>query len=255
MRVRALSLWCAPSSAPAMTAQGAVADDQCTVQPGDSLWSIAGERRIRVRPCRGNRSLQRQCPAGRIHACGAASLRRGDPQSGSARRTSRGCRAGMGGDARGVASRAGIRPLPARSRLRLPDMFTAGRAVACVSDRRRAPRGTPGTSAHELGTAVDLATPEDADVVDLIGARFGWEKVEPPIEWWTSITSAKGDLPRPTYRSAARRHSRLRRPGAERTFHGPGRSPTLRVRNRVLVPHRSSQVAATAAAAALIDVR
>ena len=42
----------------------------------------------------------------------------------------------------------------------------------------------PGTSAHELGTAVDLATPEMRHVVDLIGARFGWEKVEAPTEWW-----------------------------------------------------------------------
>lgn len=42
----------------------------------------------------------------------------------------------------------------------------------------------PGTSVHELGTAVDLATPEMRWVVDEIGARFGWRKIEAPREWW-----------------------------------------------------------------------
>ena len=42
----------------------------------------------------------------------------------------------------------------------------------------------PGTSVHELGTALDLATPEMRWVVDEIGARFGWRKVEAPDEWW-----------------------------------------------------------------------
>lgn len=42
----------------------------------------------------------------------------------------------------------------------------------------------PGSSSHEYGTALDLATPEMRSVIDQIGARFGWQKVEAPDEWW-----------------------------------------------------------------------
>lgn len=41
----------------------------------------------------------------------------------------------------------------------------------------------PGTSAHGLGKAVDLATPEMRRAVDLLGRRFGWAKIEAPTEW------------------------------------------------------------------------
>jgi LysM repeat protein len=47
-----------------------------------------------------------------------------------------------------------------------------------------APADPPGTSSHELGTAVDLATPEMRWVVDQIGANYGWTKVHGPYEWW-----------------------------------------------------------------------
>jgi LAS superfamily LD-carboxypeptidase LdcB len=47
-----------------------------------------------------------------------------------------------------------------------------------------APADPPGTSSHELGTAVDVATPEMRWVVDQIGYRFGWGKVHGPNEWW-----------------------------------------------------------------------
>jgi len=42
----------------------------------------------------------------------------------------------------------------------------------------------PGTSAHEYGGAVDLADPAMANVVDAIGASYGWAKTEAPGEWW-----------------------------------------------------------------------
>lgn len=42
----------------------------------------------------------------------------------------------------------------------------------------------PGTSAHELGLAVDLAEPIMRDVIDQIGAAYGWAKTEAPDEWW-----------------------------------------------------------------------
>ena len=42
----------------------------------------------------------------------------------------------------------------------------------------------PGGSAHNYGTAVDLATPEMRGVVDQIGWSYGWGKTEAPDEWW-----------------------------------------------------------------------
>jgi LysM repeat protein len=47
-----------------------------------------------------------------------------------------------------------------------------------------APADPPGTSSHELGTAVDVATPQMRWVVDQIGAQFGWGKIHGPDEWW-----------------------------------------------------------------------
>jgi D-alanyl-D-alanine carboxypeptidase/LysM domain len=42
----------------------------------------------------------------------------------------------------------------------------------------------PGTSAHETGRALDGATPAGRRAVDLLGAPFGWQKIEAPSEWW-----------------------------------------------------------------------
>jgi D-alanyl-D-alanine carboxypeptidase len=41
----------------------------------------------------------------------------------------------------------------------------------------------PGTSAHGLGKAVDLATPEMRRAIDVLGRRFGWAKIEAPTKW------------------------------------------------------------------------
>ena len=46
-----------------------------------------------------------------------------------------------------------------------------------------APANPPGTSTHELGTAVDLADPVMRDVVDQIGSAYGWMATI-PSEWW-----------------------------------------------------------------------
>jgi LysM repeat protein len=40
----------------------------------------------------------------------------------------------------------------------------------------------PGTSAHGLGRAIDLALPEMRRAIDLLGPRFGWAKTEAPNE-------------------------------------------------------------------------
>lgn len=44
----------------------------------------------------------------------------------------------------------------------------------------------PGTSNHGWGTAVDLDTTEMRDVLDSIGAKYGWSKSwsDAPTEWW-----------------------------------------------------------------------
>jgi hypothetical protein len=47
-----------------------------------------------------------------------------------------------------------------------------------------APANPPGTSSHELGTAVDLESPEMRSVIDQIGWKYGWAKVNGPGEWW-----------------------------------------------------------------------
>ena len=47
-----------------------------------------------------------------------------------------------------------------------------------------APANPPGSSSHELGTAVDLQTPEMRSVIDQIGWKYGWGKIHAPGEWW-----------------------------------------------------------------------
>jgi LysM repeat protein len=47
-----------------------------------------------------------------------------------------------------------------------------------------APANPPGSSSHEVGTAVDVATPQMRQIIDEIGAGFGWGKVHAPGEWW-----------------------------------------------------------------------
>ncbi len=46
-----------------------------------------------------------------------------------------------------------------------------------------APANPPGTSSHETGTAVDVAEPVMRDVIDQIGAAYGWAGTI-PSEWW-----------------------------------------------------------------------
>jgi LysM repeat protein len=55
----------------------------------------------------------------------------------------------------------------------LYDLFLSGEG---------APANPPGTSSHELGIAVDLADPAMRDVVDQIGASYGWYGIQ--SEWW-----------------------------------------------------------------------
>jgi LAS superfamily LD-carboxypeptidase LdcB len=42
----------------------------------------------------------------------------------------------------------------------------------------------PGSSAHERGVAVDVAEPIMREIIDRIGAAYGWGKVDAAEEWW-----------------------------------------------------------------------
>ena len=55
----------------------------------------------------------------------------------------------------------------------LYDLFLAGQG---------SPANPPGSSSHEWGTAVDLADPGMRNVVDAIGAAYGWYGIG--SEWW-----------------------------------------------------------------------
>ena len=57
---------------------------------------------------------------------------------------------------------------------RLYDLYLAGLG---------APANPPGSSSHEYGTAVDLASPEMRTVIDSLGPSYGWGKVHGPDEW------------------------------------------------------------------------
>jgi LysM repeat protein len=57
----------------------------------------------------------------------------------------------------------------------LYDLFVSGAG---------APANPPGSSSHEVGTAVDVDTPEMRWVIDQIGWKYGWGKVHAPGEWW-----------------------------------------------------------------------
>jgi LysM repeat protein len=59
--------------------------------------------------------------------------------------------------------------------LYLYDLYVAGQGSLAA---------LPGTSSHEYGAALDLADPSMRNVIDQIGATYGWVKTEAPQEWW-----------------------------------------------------------------------
>lgn len=59
--------------------------------------------------------------------------------------------------------------------LYLDNLYLSGQAALAAP---------PGTSSHEYGVAVDLADPAMANVIDAIGATYGWAKTEASSEWW-----------------------------------------------------------------------
>lgn len=75
------------------------------------------------------------------------------------------------------------------------DLYPAGPASAYRTSEQQqelydlylsgqgAPANPPGTSSHESGVAVDVAEPVMRDVIDQIGAAYGWAGTI-PSEWW-----------------------------------------------------------------------
>ena len=113
-----------------------------------------------------------------------------------------------------------------------------------------APANPPGTSSHEYGTAVDLASPEMRTVIDQLGPTYGWGRSTGPTSGGTSTTSAaerptapagaRAPAARDRSRAAARRRASSRsaasgtrpttspatgRAPCERRARGPARSP------------------------------
>jgi hypothetical protein len=63
----------------------------------------------------------------------------------------------------------------------LYDAFLAGHG---------APANPPGTSSHELGTAVDVESPEMRWVIDQIDWKYGWGRSTVPVSGGTRTISA-----------------------------------------------------------------
>jgi LysM repeat protein len=169
-----------------MIAQPAAADSRYIVVPGDSLWSIAERNGVSVSAlaAENGRSSAAVLPVGArllippvsglvaIHSpLGVAYLAPAAARAWEAMREASLREFGI--DLYPAGPLSAYRTYSQQVELR--HLYLAGEGPFAAP---------PGTSAHELGTAVDLATPEMRHVVDLIGARFGWGKVEAPTEWW-----------------------------------------------------------------------
>jgi LAS superfamily LD-carboxypeptidase LdcB len=183
-----------------------------TVLPGESLWSISVANNLTTRTVAAYNGISESAPllVGTTIQVptveeGAASLASGAPGVSAAPSTAATAPVpGMGS----VPSPYGDLPLQAAAadawnRMRAEalsvygvDLYPGGPMSAYRTYEQQAqlydaylagygaPANPPGTSSHELGTAIDVATPEMRSVVDQIGAKYGWSKVHGPTEWW-----------------------------------------------------------------------
>ena len=201
-----------------------------TVEPGETLWSIASGRNFTTRTVAVFNDLPANAKlvvgqrieipteaegAAALQAAGIASLA---PASASPAATPSGnCAAETGVDPSVIPSAPGMAHVPSPwGSLHLApaaatawnlmreeslarygaDLYPSGPLSAhrtysqqaylyCLfRSGQGAPANPPGTSVHEMGTAVDLATPEMRWVVDELGWKYGWKKVRGPDEWW-----------------------------------------------------------------------
>jgi murein DD-endopeptidase MepM/ murein hydrolase activator NlpD len=194
-----------------------------TVQPGETLWSIAYANNLTTRTVAVYNGLSEN-EALSVGATvyvptveeGAAALASGEPSvdepaggdgsepSATASGTGETLADGMGtipspyGDLHLAADAADAWNAMRAEALRRYgiDMYPGGplsayrsyaqqaRLYEAYLDGRGAPANPPGTSSHEEGDAVDVETPSMRWVVDKIGLKYGWSKVHAPGEWW-----------------------------------------------------------------------
>lgn len=204
-----------------------------TVQPRETLWSIAAARNFTTRTIAVFNGLPEDAKviAGQTikiptEAEGAAALQAAgivpgnDPTtptgSGSAR-ASTDCESATGVDANVIVPAPGMAHVPsawgdlhldpaaadAWNELRQEslarygtDLYPNGPLSAYRTYAQQAyvyclyrsgegaPADPPGTSNHETGNAVDVATPEMRWVLDHIGWKYGWGKARGAGEWW-----------------------------------------------------------------------
>jgi LysM repeat protein len=204
------SLACSIGSALLATAS-ALAAVPHTVLPGESLWSISVANNLTTRTVAAYNGLSEDSlllAGTTIYvptvAEGAAALASGAPAAAGGGSTASTQAAGMGT----VPSPYGDLPLQpaaadAWNRMRAEalsvygiDLYPGGPMSAYRTYEQQAqlydaylagqgaPANPPGTSSHEWGTAIDVATPEMRSVIDQIGAKYGWTKVHGPGEWW-----------------------------------------------------------------------
>ena len=171
------------------------------VQPGESLWSVAVANGLSVAAVAAANGLSEdamliagetiQVPTGGDTSGVAASAPAVDPSTGLAYVWSPegsvpldpAAAASFEAMRQASLSQFGIDLYPAgllsgyrtyEQQAYLYDLFLSGQG---------APANAPGTSSHEYGGAIDLADPAMRDVVDQIGASYGWAGTIPD-EWW-----------------------------------------------------------------------
>ena len=219
MRVRAISRWlCVLIGAGLFMSPAASAAAPHTVLPGETLWSISAANNLTTRTVAVYNGLPEtaQLVVGTTIYVptveeGAAALGSGAPANATT------------GTPEAATSITTVAPAPGMGHVPSPygelhlvpaaaDAWNAMRAEALstygndiypggpVSAYRTyeqqlqlygeylagdgAPANPPGSSSHELGTAVDVESPEMRWVIDQIGWKYGWTKVHGPGEWW-----------------------------------------------------------------------
>jgi LysM repeat protein len=186
------------SGAGSSSSAGTSSGSDHVVQPGESLWSVAVANGLTVQELASFNGLSEdallitgdtiQVPAG---GGGAGSAPAVDPSTGLAYVWSP-----EGSVPLDPAAAASFEEMRQASLSQFGiDLYPAGTLSGYRTYEQQAylydlylsgqgePANPPGSSSHEYGGAVDLADPAMRDVVDQIGATYGWAGTI-PSEWW-----------------------------------------------------------------------